>query len=83
MQLTQSAGYLAIHFDRSDWSIRSQSSRKWAVLDMIAAMKLRIPPEDREYDDTNRTWYIRPEHAEAIRELRKEFLQDKNQQEMF
>ena len=83
MQLEITAGYINLSFDDWEWKLPSQVGGKNAVLDFIQAIKDRIPKEDREYDPDNYIWAIKKEHLPAISEMRREFLQDKNQVSMF
>ena len=75
MQFEITAGFIKFSLDMWEFKMNGPA--------FIEALKNRIPREDREYDPDNYVWTVKEEHLETIRGLRKEFLQDKNQIDMF
>lgn len=81
MRAEATAGYIFVTFDEFDWR-RPAGQGAMAVIDSIKSM---IPKEDRSYDPETKVWSIldKPEHRKTLRELKKFYLEDENQEEMF
>ncbi len=83
MRLEITAGYIHLSFDQWEWKLPSRKEGRSAILDFIDKLKKEIPACDRDYDEETRTWFIKQKHLSIIQQLKEEFLQDKNQCELF
>ena len=74
MIVERKAGYLIFALESQDWKRKAK--------DFIEEIKENIPPEDREWNEENKQWYIKEKWSALFRSIRYKYFKDKNQEEL-